>query len=110
MIYVLKPSAEKNLVPDVGCKKTNTNYMEITIVFNREFSHKSKTDTDGNTEKGKRFHTQLKLRECPAVDVNNLRDFEIFCAIPPIARLVRTLPLPPTTQKIYFRLLYSLNN
>ena len=27
--------------------------MEITIVFNGEFTHKSKTDTDRNTEKGK---------------------------------------------------------
>ena len=28
--------------------------MEITIVFNGEFTHKSKTDTDGNAEKGQR--------------------------------------------------------
>ena len=30
--------------------------MEIMIVFTREFSHKSKTDTDGNTDqKAKRL-------------------------------------------------------
>ena len=40
--------------PTSVVKTTNTNHMEITIVFNGEFTHKSKTDTDGNTEKGKR--------------------------------------------------------
>ena len=56
MIYVLKPGAELFLFPDVSCKKKPTQIinMEITIVFNREFTYKSKTDTDGNTEKGKR--------------------------------------------------------
>ena len=48
--HVLKPSAKKNIFPDVGCKKINTNRMEIKIVLHT----KSKTDTDSNTEKGKR--------------------------------------------------------
>ena len=39
------------------------------------------------------FSHTIELRECPAVDFDNLRDFKMFCAIPPIPRLVPTLVL-----------------